>query len=311
MIGDLRFRWQGEITRVPPRALRRALRLRRVEAPVDQSLRGWLSDRVDESTADAVNGLAGVVTFDADPGRLSAAFVWERVTRILFHAPPVARYAVGGWSAVVDRLADHARRTGVRIETGAKVETLDDLGEGPVIVAVGPRAARALTGDANLRIESPRVALLDLGLDRRRGDPYFLSDLDEAALVDRFTAIVPSLAPRGQSLVQAAIGQRTGESLDDAIARIEALLDPAFTGWRDRLRWRRRSSVTEATGALDLPGCTWRDRPRIARGDGIFLCGDWIAAPGHLSEVSWASAVEAARGAIETAGAQPRRLASR
>ena len=41
------------------------------------------------------------------------------------------------------------------------------------------------------------------------------------------------------------------------------------------------------------PGTTWRERPAIDRGNGIFLCGDQVAAPGCLSEVSFASAIEA------------------
>lgn len=49
------------------------------------------------------------------------------------------------------------------------------------------------------------------------------------------------------------------------------------------------------TGALDPPGATWRDRPAIDRGDGVFLAGDMVAAPGLLFEVGAASAVEAAR----------------
>ena len=43
------------------------------------------------------------------------------------------------------------------------------------------------------------------------------------------------------------------------------------------------------TGPLDHPGKTWRDRPAVDRGDGVFLAGDMVAAPGLLSEVSWAS----------------------
>ena len=43
------------------------------------------------------------------------------------------------------------------------------------------------------------------------------------------------------------------------------------------------------SGALDLPGTTWRDRPATASS----LCGDQVAAPGCLSEVSFASAIEA------------------
>jgi hypothetical protein len=52
------------------------------------------------------------------------------------------------------------------------------------------------------------------------------------------------------------------------------------------------------SGALDMPGTTWRDRPAVDRGDGVFLAGDMVAGPGLLSEVAWASAAEAARGAL-------------
>jgi hypothetical protein len=52
------------------------------------------------------------------------------------------------------------------------------------------------------------------------------------------------------------------------------------------------------SGALDLPGTTWRDRPAIDGGDGVLLCGDQVAAPGCLSEVSFASAIEAGTLAI-------------
>ena len=55
------------------------------------------------------------------------------------------------------------------------------------------------------------------------------------------------------------------------------------------------------TGALDPPGKTWRDRPAIDRGDGVFLAGDMVAAPGCLSEIAWASAVEASRLAVACA----------
>ena len=55
------------------------------------------------------------------------------------------------------------------------------------------------------------------------------------------------------------------------------------------------------SGPLDQPGMSWRDRPAVDRGDGVFLAGDMVAAPGLLSEVSWASAVEAGRLALDAA----------
>jgi hypothetical protein len=46
---------------------------------------------------------------------------------------------------------------------------------------------------------------------------------------------------------------------------------------------------------VDTPGSTWRDRPPIDQGDGIYLVGDMVAAPGLLSEVAHHSALHAAR----------------
>lgn len=302
-LSGLRFRWRGRLHRVPPGVFTDGLRALRGETPVEQSLRDWVARRGRDEVADALSGAAGLLTFDHDPGRLSARFVVERMRRILLSVPPPARYVTGGWSSVIDRLAAHARAVGVEIATGVKVDRLDDLPPGPVIVAVAPRAARQLISDNSLRVESPRVALLDIGLEtRRRKDLYIVIDLDEAAFVDRFTAVDPSLAPVGQELIQSSVGMRPGESLDDAVARIETILDLGFPDWRDRTTWRRRSWVAEATGALDLPGFTYRDRPHVEHPSGFLLAGDWIAAPGHLAEVSCASARQAAAIAVQRTG---------
>jgi phytoene dehydrogenase-like protein len=301
-----RFRRGGDLTRVPPPALLRAVRLGRevrrgrVAAPVDTSLRDWLLGRgwPDRDVAD-LSGLAGVLTFDHDPGRLSAAFVWERVERIALRPRPVARYPEGGWAAIVRRLADAAVERGARIEVGARVDDVGALAArgGPVVLAVAPRAARTLLGDDALRPESPRVALLDVGLASRRGDPYPVLDADEAMFLTRPSAVV-EVAPAGHSLVQLSAPMRPGEQLEEAVGRMEALLDAAFRGWRGREVWRRRSAVTESTGAVDLPGTTWRDRTPVAYADGVWLAGDWVAAPGHLAEASCTSAVAAARAAV-------------
>jgi phytoene dehydrogenase-like protein len=300
----LRVRWRGEVRRTPPAGWWRAARLARGPAPDDRDLRSWATEHGGEEVARMLAGVAGPLTFDPDPGRLSAAFVATRIRRILLAPLPRARYVAGGWGALVDRLAAHARSVGVRIETGSPVGSLDDLGPGagagpgPVVVAVAPAAARRLLRDDALRVESPRVALLDVAVESRRRDPYLVFDLDEAAFLTRTTAVVPSLAPRGHQLVQASVGLRPGEGLASGEARLEAVLDAAFTGWRDRVAWRRRGLVTESTGALDLPGTTWRDRPPVAYAEGVWLAGDWVATPGHLAEVSCTSAVEAARAAV-------------
>jgi hypothetical protein len=86
---------------------------------------------------------------------------------------------------------------------------------------------------------------------------------------------------------------RKGESKTTGLNRLESLYDLAFPEWRDRVTWRREQSANFRTGALDLPGQTWRDRPSVARGDGRYLIGDMVAAPGLLAEVSINSALAA------------------
>jgi len=301
----LRLRHQGGARRTPPLALTRGFAALRHDAPVDVDFRTWMTGLAGDEAAALLSSACGVFAFDHDPGRLSAAFVAERARRA-FKVPPAARFVVGGWTALVTRLAERARAMGVRIAAASPV---DELPTGPVIVATGLRAARRLLGDDTLRATGTSTALADLGLVHHDRDPYVVADLDEAGWVERFSAPDPSLAPAGYSLVQAQLGARPGEALEAAVGRIERMLDETFPAWRDRVVWRRRSLVTEETGALDLPGTTWRDRPAIDRGDGVYLAGDMVAAPGLLAEVAAASAVEAARLAVTHPAVGPRPVA--
>lgn len=292
----VRFRYGGDVHRTPPLSLiPPGLRLRGRIAPTDQDFRSWVLDHADDRTAGVLSSLAGVYTFYHDPGELSAAFVWERTQRLLLNPRPPARFIVGGWTNLVVALERRARELGVQVNTGARVDVLPDT---PVIVAIELRDARALLGDETLDWPSGRTICLDLGLRERRGDPWVVSDLENAGWVERFTAHDRSLAPAGEQLVQAHMPIRPDESADDAGQRLEALLDVSLEEWRGRITWRRQQLMDGRSGALDFPGTSWRDRPAIDRGDGIFLCGDQVAADGCLSEVSFASAVDAGARAL-------------
>ncbi|MEQ7126969.1 NAD(P)-binding protein [Actinopolymorpha sp. B11F2] len=288
----LRFRHKGRRRAMPPAGVLRAASRRRLEAPVDQDFRSWATSLFGAESARMTANMMGVATFDRDPGRLSAAFVWERFLRVTRPGYPSPRYVVGGWRAAVDRLAARARELGVRIETGARVDVLPT--STPVIVATSLDAARHLLRDDTLRWESGRTAMLDLGVRRHKGDALVVFDLDEAGFFERFTGPDPTLAPRDHSLVQAQMPLRVGESKASGLARLEVLVDLALPGWRERTTWRREAVAAGRTGALDLPGTSWRDRPAIDRGHGVYLVGDQVAAPGLLSEVTLASARQAA-----------------
>jgi hypothetical protein len=230
-----------------------------------------------------------VFAFCDDPGALAASFVTERLRRSFALSSP-ARFPVGGWTSLVDGLEARLRSLGVRMHLSSPVE---ELPPAPVIVALASPAARRLLGDDSIHWPGARTALLDVGMRSRRGDASIVSDLDESGFVERFSCRDSSLAPAGHSLVQAQIGLRPAETLDAGVARLEALISVGFPSWREREVWRRRAIVDGQSGALDRPGTTWRDRPAIDRGDGVWLAGDFVAAPGLLAEVSWSSAVTA------------------
>ncbi|RST00080.1 FAD-dependent oxidoreductase [Streptomyces sp. WAC05374] len=285
-----RFHLDGELRRTPPLSLLRQARRRAQDAPVDGDFANW-------STSRAATNYASVALFHHDPGSLSARFVQERLRRAT-SLPPEAHYPLGGWGQVIERMAAHARNLGVRVETSARVDALPDR-DGPVIVATSLEAARRLLDDPGLTWPSGRTVLVDLALRTRRGDPFIISDLDAPGWLERFTAQDPSLAPAGQSLLQGQFPIAPHQSKADGVAHAERLLDQGFPGWRDRTLWRREALANGRTGAVDLPGTTWRDRPAVDRGDGVYLAGDQVAAPGVLSEVSFTSAIGAASLALQ------------
>ncbi|MFD7706743.1 NAD(P)-binding protein [Streptomyces sp. NPDC059785] len=287
----LRLRHHGTLRRTPPFAMLKLLRRGVRPAPVDADFMTWATGLAGEEGARAAANYSAVALFHHDPGALSAAFVQERLRRAA-KLPPEAHYPRGGWAGVVDRMAARAWNLGVRMETLSRVDTLPE-GRGPVIVATSLDAARRLLKDDSLVWPSGRTVLVDLAVRTRRGDAFAVSDLDAPGWIERFTAQDRTLAPAGEQLLQGQFPIGPGQSRADGVARAEQLLDLGLPGWRERLTWRRESVALGRTGAVDLPGTSWRDRPAVDRGGDVYLAGDQVAAPGVLSEVSFNSALEA------------------
>ncbi|MER7957309.1 NAD(P)-binding protein [Streptomyces sp. NPDC096030] len=293
-----RFHLDGRLRRTPPLGFLRHTLRTADRAPVDTDFLTWATRVAGPEAARQAAAYSGVALFHHDPGALSARFVQERLHRAAA-LPPEARYIQGGWGRLVERMAAYAREAGVRIETSSRLDALP-LDDGPVVVATSLAAAARLLGEPALGGESGRTVLFDLALRRRKGDPFIVSDLDAPGWIERFTAQDPALAPAGEQLIQAQLPIAPGESKADGVAHAERLLDLGFPGWRERTVWRREAVSGGRTGAVDRPGTTWRDRPAIDRGDGVYLVGDEVAAPGVLSEVSFTSAVEAVSLALRT-----------
>ena len=281
------YRMGGRLRHHPPLDLLRVLVARR--APVDVSFTAWATERFGGRAAGRSAAAAGVALFHPRPGDLSAAFVHERLRRV-FALPPQAGYREGGWGRLMEDLGSYARLLGVQIQTGRRV---DDRPDGPVIVATSLAAARVLLDDDSLEWPSGQVGLLDLSLRRAPGDAFVVSDLDEGGWLEDFSVPDPTLAPTGCSAVQIQLPLRSGEDRSSMVSRLERLADLGLPGWRDRVAFRRDAVARGRTGGVDYPGTSWRDRPAIDRGDGVYLVGDQVAAPGLLSEVSVASGVRA------------------
>ena len=215
---------------------------------LDRDFRSWVADHSDERTAAMLSAAAGVYTFHHDPGELSAAFVWKHSVRVLLSPPPTARYlrrrlgrsgrsAGGTGPAARRRDRDRARGRGA-------------ARAGPAIVATELSQAAELLGDAALRWPSGHTVCVDLGIEHRRGDPFIVSDLDEAGWVERFSAADPSLAPAGEELVQAQMPVRPAEGAEQTALRLERLLEAALPGsGANARRWRRRQVMDGRTGA--------------------------------------------------------------
>jgi phytoene dehydrogenase-like protein len=268
-----------------PAGLSKAIAALPAEAPAGESFRAWLLRHVDAKTAEAIVGVVFIPTFDHDPGRLSAAFARECLRRALAGG---VRYVAGGWSTLVGLLAGRAASLGAQICTQTRVAALP---AGPAILATSLATARQLTGDRSLAWPSARVATVDLGLRVDGGPDWFrVMDLDDRIYAARYSLADPTVAPPGHELVQISAACAPGERKTDAERRVQRLLDQSWPGWRAAVQWHRSSVRTHCTGAIDLPGTTWRDRPAVSRSAALTVATDQSAAPGLLAETGIAAA---------------------
>src|SRR5918994_495447 len=143
-------------------------------AAVDVDFRAWATDNFGPERATLMCRLAGLFTYHHDPGATSARFAWERYRRTFVHVHHV-RYVEGGWSTLVDALADRAAALGVEVRTGEPARA-GDLPEGPTVVATSLRSAGRVLG-RDLRWPGSRTALLDVELAGPAAWPETVADV--------------------------------------------------------------------------------------------------------------------------------------
>jgi len=262
---SIRFRREGRLRAAPPAALLRLLSSRRATAPVDRDFHSWAAERYGERAADAASAFAGVATFTADPGRLSAAFVWERLLRV---SNPTGgpRYLVGGWSALIDRLAEHARGLGVTIVTGSPVTTMPD---GPVVVATSLAAARTMVGrPLPTPATSGSTVLLDAAVERRRGDAFIVSDLDHAGWLEAFSRVDRTLTRAAASWSRRSGRSRTASPGPPPCRHSRTWWRPARPAGAIARCGAAPARQTTARGRWTCPGTAGRTGPWSTRATG-------------------------------------------
>ncbi len=200
---------------------------------------------------------------------------------------------------MIGALEARARRLGVEIDTGHPVDALPDR--------AGDRRHRAGPG--------PGAARRRLARAGPPGTPSASTSASSIAVVT-LHRLRPRRGRLGRALQRARLlpgpGRRGAGAGADADPARRERRPGGRCGWSacsthrcpdraERQTWHRRQVMEGRTGPLDHPGKTWRDRPAVDRGDGVYLAGDMVAAPGLLSEVAWASGVEAGRLAAASA----------
>jgi len=219
-------------------------------------------------------------------------------------------YLDGGWSSLVEGLADAAREAGAELHAGARAERVAggvvtmasgaSWGGDALILALGPTEASALAPDVESLAEEARQArparvnALDLALSRMPdGADDFAIGVDHPFYFSLHSKSA-KLAPGEGAVVHVAkylpVGEAPGR---DAIAELEGVADLVMPGWR-ALEVKRQ----ELRGMMVANALPRWDRKRapvwVKEAAGLFVAGDWVGEEGMIADAAAASAVEAA-----------------
>lgn len=310
-------------------AVRTLLAVRRMDprAVKHLSAREWLDREVCRpEVRELVEALTRVATYANDSAHLSA----EVAVMQLQLAQHGVLYLDGGWQTLVDGLSRAAEQAGVRIKTGASVESVEHDGAvravrlkdgrtisaSAAVIAAGPDVAAELVGgDTIVRRWAEaavpvRAACLDVGLRRLpRPRQTFTLGLDEP-LYFSVHSRTAKLAPEGAAAIHVAKYLAPDDSDAKRHEReLEACLDLVQPGWRDELVERRylpNMVVVGATATAEHGGIAGRPGPDVPGIEHLYAAGDWVGPEGWLSDASLASAKRAAELIIAKAPASAR-----
>jgi phytoene dehydrogenase-like protein len=289
------------------------------------SFAAWLDgERLSPALRATIEAFARLSTYGNAPNDMSAAAALDQIRMAIAGVV----YVDGGWSTLIDGLADRARAAGVEIRPGASVASVTPgndgvriaLADGDQIVApaallaLGPQEAHALLPVASLQqavaeARPARANVLDLGLERLPDGAAPRVQGVDRPLYFSLHSNAAKLAPEGAALVHIARYLAPDEKpAPDAIAELEALADLAMPGWRPLERQRQRligMPVSHGVPRWDVK----RPGVRLADAPGVFIAGDWVGDVGMISDAAAASGAEAAKAMLMHASPQARAAA--
>lgn len=284
----------------------------------DLSVAQWLEREIQQPTVrDLVQALFRVASYANDPARQSAGAALAQL-QMAFGGGVL--YVDGGWQTLVDGLRKVAEEAGAQIVTSARVAAIEhdqqvrgvrlETGEfypaASVVVAAGPTAAASLLAHPE---QTPlptwaqtalpiRAACLDLALKSLpQTHVTFALGIDQPLYFSVHSAAA-KLAPAGGVLLHVAKYLPTGVDSDPkAILELEALTDLLQPGWRAQVVHRRFLPgllVSHGLTTAAQGGLKGRPGPVVPGVAGLYVAGDWVGPAGSLTDVSAASARQAA-----------------
>ncbi len=271
------------------------------------SMQQWIEAQTADTDARLIVAMAArTATYLDDMNTIAASVAVPQMIGALTDG---VLYLDGGWQQIVDALRGVAISAGAKIDTDAKVDSIDELDDCDAVILAsgGPTHAAKLLGERSKVIshwvtqaQPVFASSLDLGLrqlpvpERRFclavEDPLYLSTHTPTA----------ALAPHGGEVVHML---RYGDSPGDPRAEMEQLLDDAQPGWRSEVvaqRYAKRWVVAHDRPAPERGPLANRPRPSIPDCDNVFVAGDWVGAHGLLGDAALASGRDAALAALAT-----------
>ncbi|WCK54703.1 FAD-dependent oxidoreductase [Aneurinibacillus sp. Ricciae_BoGa-3] len=286
------------------------------------SIAKWMEENhINEDVREMMLTLASSNFFTKEPEKIPSDVFFNYYQRLFTTNKPVA-YIAGGWQALIDEFIRVIESSGGEIYMKTKVESVSadndrvtgiqtnkaNFAGKEFVFAIPPKELDKVFVGTKIEhsvkqysnYEPSYVYVYDVGLRERIDVPYtYIYDKQNRIFITDISHYDRSCAPEGSQLLQAIayIAQddlKDKEKMEEYHAKIEALYDKHFSGWRDQLVVPR---VSKRAAAQEIKWTMTQDPMPLYFPDyrNVFFTGDWCQGEGQLSELSFSSAYETSK----------------